>query len=281
MQFWDKNHTRYQLVKTEPGEKMFNWLFFPGGPGGDSAYFRDLIALMPYPGNYWLVDLPGNGSNTEAIDLDTYDYSQWLTLIVESVQQFTHPVYVGHSYGGMFSLVLPELERYLSALIILNSTPTLWLDAAAEAAKNNNLPDLTDAMQAYMTQPNQENFNAALSACMPYYFTPKNLAIGSAMLGKIAFPFQASAWGLNWAVENNFNATWIPQQLPTLIMGADFDNIVPFHLFTDDPRFMRDNITLVEITDAGHLPWFEQPKQTKQTLDNFVNKNLLFSTSPC
>lgn len=58
--FYDKNSTRYQLVKTNPGSQTFNWLFLPGGPGIDSRYLIDLINILDIPGNYWLIDLAFN-----------------------------------------------------------------------------------------------------------------------------------------------------------------------------------------------------------------------------
>jgi len=61
--FYDGNSVRYQLVKTNPGHIVYNWLFVPGGPGVDSNYFLTLIEELDVPGNFWLIDLPANGSN--------------------------------------------------------------------------------------------------------------------------------------------------------------------------------------------------------------------------
>lgn len=60
---YDENYTRYQLVKSQPGKVVFNWLFLPGGPGVDSSCFLDLIKGTHVPGNFWLVDLIFNGNN--------------------------------------------------------------------------------------------------------------------------------------------------------------------------------------------------------------------------
>lgn len=61
---YDSNHVRYELYSTNESEN-YNWLFFPGGPGGDYSYFRSLVDILSLPGNVWLIDMPGNGSNVK------------------------------------------------------------------------------------------------------------------------------------------------------------------------------------------------------------------------
>ena len=60
---FDENLTRYQLVKSNPGKAIYNWLFFPGAPGIYSNYLIHLINEINVEGNYWLVDLLFNGGN--------------------------------------------------------------------------------------------------------------------------------------------------------------------------------------------------------------------------
>jgi hypothetical protein len=60
--YFYRDKVRYELYQTNAG-KNYNWLFFPGGPGADSIYLRSLVNELRLPGNVWLIDLPGNGSN--------------------------------------------------------------------------------------------------------------------------------------------------------------------------------------------------------------------------
>src|SRR5271170_5066336 len=69
---YDSNHVRYELYQTNEG-KPYNWLFFPGGPGADSSYLRSLVDELKLPGNVWLIDLPGNGSNLQDAPQDNFD----------------------------------------------------------------------------------------------------------------------------------------------------------------------------------------------------------------
>ena len=135
---YDENHVRYELYHTGEG-KPFNWLFFSGGPGADSSYFHALVDELKLPGNVWLVDLPGNGTN---IPHQPEDFDKWFSLFPTIIKKFTNPVLVGHSFGGMFPLLFPELEHSLKGFVILNSAPSLWLEEAVAYSKQFALPDL-------------------------------------------------------------------------------------------------------------------------------------------
>jgi pimeloyl-ACP methyl ester carboxylesterase len=263
--FYDKNQVRFNLISTR-GKASINWLFFPGGPGADSSYLLDLVNILNLPGNVWLVDLPGNGSHT--VNYENFD--RWLDIFLPTIQKFDNPIIVGHSCGGMLSLLFPELEKTLSGLVILNSAPCLWLEAAVNKAKELNLPDLSLEMQIFKDNPTQETFNQALAACMPYYFPKESLAIGREKLLALPFNFVPAVWWQRKAIEINFQAKWIPEQVPTLIVNAEFDAICPATLFMEDHRFDRPNISKYYIENAGHMPWIERPSEIKTIFNHFL-----------
>lgn len=274
--FYDDNHVRYNLVSTNGKEKL-NWLFFPGGPGADSSYFLDLLQTIQIPGNVWLIDLPGNGSH--AVKQDNFDI--WLDIFLPTIRRFDNPVLVGHSFGGQLPLLYPDLEDILSGLVLFNTSPCLWLEEAVAMAKELKLPDLSLEMQVFTENPTQETFNEALSACVPYYFPEETLAIGKKMLSDLPVNFHPAVWWQKKAIEINFNAKWIPQNVPTLVIGAEFDAITPFSLFIKDKRFDRTNIIKHLIPHAGHFPWLEKPEEVKELFRNFltsINKQTLRQT---
>lgn len=253
---YDANHVRYELYYNGEG-KNCNWLFFPGGPGADSCYLRSLIDELKLPGNAWLIDLPGNGSNLNGSYSDSFD--RWFELFPKIIKKFNNPIVVGHSFGGMLPLLYPELETSLTACVILNSAPKFWLEEAVAYSKQFNLPDLTNDMQAFIQTPNQDTFNAALNACMPYYFPKNTLEKGRQLLSQVPFQYRPAVWGQIKALEGKLSAKWVPQRVPTLIIGAKYDCICPFLLFKNDERFNRQNIRLLFIENAGHCPWVEDP----------------------
>lgn len=263
---YDQGQVRYQLYQTNEG-KNYNWLFFPGGPGADSTYLQSLIDELRLPGNVWLIDLPGNGSNT--IDSCFENFDLWFDLFLPIVKRFDNPIVVGHSFGGILPLLYPELEDILKGCVILNSAPTLWLEEAVIYSKQFDLPDLTQDMQAFIQNPSQETFNSALQACMPYYFPKETLEKGRQLLSQVPFQYRAAVWGQIKAIEGKLSAKWIPQKVPTLIIGSKYDCICPFSLFKNDQRFHRENIKLLFIVNAGHCPWIENPAAVKEAFDEF------------
>ena len=263
--FYDDNHVRYNLVSTN-GKEKFNWLFFPGGPGADSCYFLDLVQILQLPGNAWLIDLPGNGNH--AVQQDNFD--TWLDIFLPTIKRFDNPIIVGHSFGGQLPLLFPELEDILAGLVLCNTAPCLWLEAAVDMAKELQLPDLSLEMQIFTENPTQETFNQALLACVPYYFPKETLAIGKKMLSGLPINFHPAVWWQRKVIENNFDAKWIPKHVPTLILGAEFDAITPFSLFIKDTRFDRDNMFKHLIHDAGHFPWLEKPEEIKKLFRDFL-----------
>lgn len=265
---FDKNHIRYLLASTY-GDKPYQWLFLPGGPGADSSYLQGLIQLLHLPGNCWLVDLPGNGSNIESVPFD-YDFDKWFDLFLPMVKKFENPIIVGHSFGGMLPLLYPELENYLKGFVIMNSAPTLWLEEAVRYSKKFNLPDLTNEMQEFTKNPNAKTFQVALDACMPYYFPESTLNVGRELLSKLPFNFPAAVWWQRKAVELNFTAKWIPEKVKTLILSGTYDCIVPFSLFKNDERFHRSNIEMINIEKGGHCGWLEDPEAMKAAFENYA-----------
>lgn len=265
--FYDSNNVRYTLKATHAGE--INFLFVPGGPGCDSRYLDTLIeALGHLPGNVWFIDFPGNGDHTIQME----DFDNWLSIFIPTVSGFKNPVLVGHSFGGMIPLLFSECEDLLSGLIILNSAPCLWLEAALKVAHKNSLPDLSVEMKDFTETPNQLTFNAALNACVPYYFPPITLEKGRKLLSAIPFAFGPAVWWQRKAIEIEYNAVWIPQSVPTLIIGAEFDAICPFELYAEDNRFNRKNIDRIFMQGAGHFPWVEKPEEICKVFKNFTAK---------
>lgn len=234
---YDNNCVRYKLVKSNPGNIVFNWLFVPGGPGADSCYFLDLIDHLTVSGNFWLIDLPENGSNLSGNSPGDFNFDLWDEYLISAIHKFINPIIVGHSFGGMFPLLFPKLEDVLKGFVILNSAPSLWLEEAAKCAGEKNLPLLTEPMSEFEIDPNQETFKKALLACAPYYFPANNLKNGMELLEQLPINYNAAVWWLKRANGINFSAKWIPENVPTLIIGASEDCIAPITLFEKDKRF--------------------------------------------
>jgi pimeloyl-ACP methyl ester carboxylesterase len=263
---------RYKLAKSNPGNIIFNWLFIPGGPGADSSYFLDLINNLDIPGNLWLIDFPGNGSNISDHVPADFNFDSWDEYLISTIKRFENPIIVGHSFGGMFPLLFPQLEQLLKGFVILNSPPSLWLEEAAKCAKENNIPLVVEPLAEFERNPNPETWKTALLACAPYYFPENTLEIGKKLIEQMPFNYLAAVWWLKKVNEINFTAKWIPQNVPTLILGASHDFMAPYSLYERDKRFDRENITMKKIKNAGHFPWIEQMNIVKSEFKSFADK---------
>lgn len=126
-------------------------------------------------------------------------------------------------------------------------------------------------MQNFIENPTQETFDDLLDACIPYYFYKKeSLEKGKVLLRSIGFSFRPAVWGMDKLISINYSATWIPEKIPTLVLGSEFDWMTPFKLFQNDPRFLRDNIELCEIKKAGHFSWIDNPSDVKKAFEKFT-----------
>lgn len=269
---WDEKKVRYRLTESNPSvSRVYNWLFFPGGPGIDSSYFSTLTPKLNLPGNIWYIDFPNNGSNLIK-NSDVQNFDAWLEEFVPIISRFSNPIYIGHSFAGMLPLLYPELENYLKGLVLITTAPKLWFAASAEMGKKLGLPDLTAVLEAYMHNPNTDTFTTASKAFAQYYFTQEFLKEGLALLENTAANPFGPYWWMRKVQATNYSAEWIPKKVPTMIIGGREDAVMPFSLFLEDKRFQRKNIQLAEVPDVAHFPWFGNMKMVQDLFTKFINQ---------
>lgn len=266
---YDKNGTRYQLVRSSSDD--FNWLFFPGGPGADSSYFIPLIKKLILNGNIWLVDLPQNGSNAKEYD-SSYSFDNWFEYFLQSVKRFKNPVCVGHSFGGKLPLMFSELEDILKGLVIIASCPSFNPEESNKLVKSRGLNISKEASSAFRNNHNTENFTEALLAFAPMHFSLDYLEEGKSLFSNLPFNFYAPIWESKNTQKIYDRITWVPQNVPTLIVGGDLDCINPVSLYLNDLRFKRENIDLRVVCGAGHFPWIEKMGEVSKCINNFAQK---------
>jgi pimeloyl-ACP methyl ester carboxylesterase len=266
---YDENGVRYKCISDQDGANI-NWLFIPGGPGADSQYLSSLVDVLDLPGKVWLIDLPGNGDNPAPIN---YNYRQWFELMPTIVSRFENCIIVGHSLGGMLPLLAPELEDQLLGLVIINSSPCLWMKESERLFKKRGIPELPER-NAFFKNKTQENYNRVLKAYIPYYFNKNAVERGEELFKNLPFPVHTMLTVFTLMQEIQYTAKWIPQRVPTLIIGGDRDYINPYSLYENDKRFDRDNIQKILIKDCGHWCWIEKPDAVRKIFSEFIANRL-------
>jgi pimeloyl-ACP methyl ester carboxylesterase len=163
---------------------------------------------------------------------------------------------VGNSMGGWLGaeLAVRDTDHRLRALVLIDA---LGVDIEGQPITNiTNMP-FPQVAQLSFHDP------AKLLASLPPS-TPESIAQAAANAKSTAL-FAGDPYGYDPAL--------LPQlkdiQIPTLVIWGDSDKIVT-------PAYGRayaaaiPQATFSVITDAGHLPWLEQPAKTFEVLDQLV-----------
>jgi len=172
---WDENGTRYQLILSTQGSN--NWIFLPGGAGADSCYFLDLINFLQLPGKSWVIDFPSNGSNIKD-GQESYQFDEWDKCLLNVISKFEKPILIGHSFGGMFPFLFPELENLLKGFISIGTAPKIDPEENQKMINARNIIFSTAARDEFNKNPNNETFKKALLERSACHFPPSTLEKG-------------------------------------------------------------------------------------------------------
>jgi len=265
--FWTPSGVRLRPRTQRPGP--LNWLFLPGGPGIGSESLHELVDSGDLPGTSWMVDLPGDGSNTNAPGAPDDPYTIWPQVLLEAVDAVPNPIYVGHSTGGMYLLSTPQLENRLTGLVLVSTAPdSSWLPAFIAMTERNPLPAVTAATELYGKGPTDEHLAAIAVASAAWNFAPHTVDAGRDLLSRMPYNGSAVAWSEKH-FDHTYAATWWPATLPTLIVSGSDDRIVTQHLWDDD-RYRGQHIVHAIIESGAHFAWIENPAAVKLAFHDFA-----------
>lgn len=260
-----------KLIKSSPNQPV-NWLFLPGGPGLGAETLLPLIKKLDLDGKCWLADYPFNSDINQI-----YDYNQWTNDLKNLAKSLENVVIVAHSFGGMLVLSTPYLEQEIIGLVLLNTAPTsAWIQEVPKYAALYQLPDTSDLQKKYMQHPTNELFKQLTIACAPFFFTKKSMEEGLKLLKSLPYNHRPYDWALK-EFHPSYHYQWIPEHIPTLIIGGEMDPLTPLHLFQDEPAFQRTNIEIYMIKEAGHFAWLDDIETFKKLFSNFQNRITLKS----
>jgi pimeloyl-ACP methyl ester carboxylesterase len=248
-----RSGVRLRHRRSTPG--ALRWLLLPGGPGLGSESLHELADVIDVPGEIWLVDLPGDGSNTSPAG---DPFAHWPGVLLEAVDDPSRCVYVGHSTGGMYLLSEPELEHRLAGLALVSTAPDAsWRAAFVAMTERHPLPEVERATRAYEADKTNARLRDLAVASAAWNFLPSSLAQGRALLERLPYNLDATEWSAR-AFDDVYQAAWWPRTLPTLIVSGAEDRIVDQSLWSR-PELHADHVLHRSIAGAAHFPWLEQP----------------------
>lgn len=253
---WTPSGVRLRLHRRRVGE--LNWLFLPGGPGIGSESLEELVDAVAVSGCSWLVDLPGDGSNTNAPGAPADPYSLWPQVLLEAAHAVERPVYVGHSTGGEYLLSTPALAEVLAGLVLISTAPDAsWIPVHAEMTARNPLPGIDQAAARYESEPSSENLRNLVVQSAPWNFPADSLATGTNLLGRLPYNVRAAQWSEQY-FDGDYVSAWWPSTMPTLIVSGSADRIVTQSVW-QPKRYHTENVIWHVIPEAGHFPWIDHP----------------------
>ncbi|WP_157956566.1 alpha/beta hydrolase [Dyella sp. C11] len=255
-----------RLHSTRPGS--LNWLLLPGGPGIGSESLIELADALHVPGSIWLIDLPGDGSNTTQ---QRDPYAQWPQVLVEAAQAVPHAVYVGHSTGGMYLLSTPALGDLVQGIALLDTAPdSSWHPEYIAMTQADPLPAFEHALIQYTQHPSIDNLTTLAVTSAEWNFTPAALEAGRALLARMPYNADAVAWS-DAHFDHVYKATWWPTHVPVLRLYGTCDRIVSQRAWSA-AEFNTPNVLVRAIADAGHFPWIDNPADVSAAFAAFAGK---------
>jgi pimeloyl-ACP methyl ester carboxylesterase len=265
---WTKLNARLLLINAN-NEANYNWIFVPGGPGLGSEYLDELTKLLHLPGTVWHFDFPDDGSNVITINTKPKNFRIWSQALIEAVSALNNVILVTHSFSGMLALSIPELENLLSGLVLMDSAPDKsWQQAFQQYVLTHPLATAEIKNKIYTENQSNEALKEAVIAGASYCVTTNGLKKFIATIRKLPINYKSYEW-----YTKNFHSTykfkWIPKDIPTLIFAGDHDHITPLKPFSEKKQFIRKNILIAEITNAGHYPWIENLTQVKELFNQY------------
>lgn len=255
----------YQWVGLEQGQVVV----FLHGVFGLHRNFRSVARAFSKDYRCLLYDHRGHGKSIKEGPHTVEQLAQDLKFLMDDLN-IDKAYIVGHSLGGFVSLIFAQhYPEKIQKLVIIDSSPEPLEWIGLEMI--NNLKSLPDCFKS--TQDAKRH----LTHLAEQNVLPKSLAqVLSLQLEqqKEKVVFSLSKKGLMdliLDVRNYSYWTMIEKLImPTLYIRGEISEHFPKDFFD---KIVKSNPVVqgVEIKNAGHTPYFEQPEQFIQALKKFIN----------
>ena len=213
------------------------------GAGGDAMQWHKQISYFSPHYRIIAPDLRGHGQSE--IPRSNYSLEEFLWDFSQVLEQLhvTEPfTLMAHSFGGPIALTFASSQaRRIARLVLVATAPEMHLNRVHELILKLPLPlDQLERLRPVL---------------FPKVHAP--LFVLKRVLAGTLFPWRG--WGL------------LPNVVvPTLILGGQFDFIVPPHTLQRMASLMPTaQFELVRYT--GHLPHLERPESVNRYLDSFLH----------
>lgn len=229
-------------------------------------YMMILASKLSLSGAISIFDLPKTAPQ-EVADSPDIIVRLWQDDLIEATQNLSNVVLLGHSFGGMFCLGTPGIEKNISGLVICDASPDFtYREEYAKEWTRIGTVEMDSLNESFKMRPSEETLRDLFVSWAPFFFLNPNDEANLNLLRTHSYnvhSYKNGQAGFLDYYKHMFNAF----KIPTLLVAGEFDRITPLHLFDRDPEFK--GIEQVIIPNAGHFPWVENLHSFSKALKNF------------
>jgi proline iminopeptidase len=261
------------------GERLIErpaMLILHGGPGFDQGYLRPGLRPLAELAQLVFVDLRRQGrSGQPPVDTCTLEQMADDVAAVSDVLGLVRPLLFGHSAGGFVALHTairhPDL---MAGLILCDTSPTM-----APLPDDDPPAALIDRAGPEAVAVTQRLFGGDLSAgtmeafnrlVAPFYAAPDHMDVPGRLFPLSSFATDvAEHFFGRLAARYDVRDRLAAIRVPTLVIAGAYDWVCPPVASRSMARQIPD-ARLVEIDNAGHFPFSEEPEAFTAAVAEFV-----------
>ncbi len=257
-------------VKTPPKQPAI--VLIPGGPGFSSSTWGD-TSFLRKTHDVILVDPPGTGGLRES---ENYIFHEVVSALEAELQKLKcRMVLVGHSFGGFYATALAMRGFLPHTQLVAVSTELSWHSHQVASQQRSEIPNIDRYLEAFYAHPSEENFGRWLELLAPLLFSDDKREAGMEVLLKDQFSGRSFAelYAQAYGYEQGFSmlSEFSMHISPKFVIGGEKDAYLLPEMLESDAS--KSNCKCALISDAGHFPQLDNPKEFAETLLTFVNSN--------
>jgi proline iminopeptidase len=248
-------------------------LLLHGGPGFDHSTFKPAMSALTDAAQLVYLDHRGQG-RSDRVSPDRCYLANWADDVKEfcDALEITRPVVMGHSFGGMVTMMYATRHPSHPAKIILSSTAArIRRDRIYQAFERVGGRQAREAAEQFWENPCAETVAEYQRVCFPLYSRAATLAdanvtrrtIFNLELGLRFFNGEARTFDLLEDLKRI--------ECPTLLLAGEDDPVTPIEDAADIAgRIPAGLLHFVRFANAGHGVFRDDPQRAVQVIREFV-----------
>lgn len=253
-------------------------LVLHGGPGFDQGYLRPGLGALSVDAQLVFVDLRGQGrSGRPSLETCTLEQMADDVAALCALLGIGEPVVFGHSAGGFVALHLAlRHPGMVSGLILCDSAPTLAPvpdnDPPPSLAARSSAEAVEVAARLFSGDFSPETRDAFARLVAPYYAGPEHTEVPGQLMSLSGFTDDVARYFFGvLAPRYDLRPHLKDISAPTLVIVGRYDWVCP----PVGSRILAagiPNAQLVEIPEAGHFGFSEEPRAFGDAVRDFLRR---------